>query len=203
MINESLKRKILRELVSDLDTIMKKHLCESKEPDFTVSDINGTHRVYDLKEVPELKSALFNDEPTRDDITSLNKWLRQHRDDYVRLYHGTSSELPITDKGLLKTSVKRKRSLQSEPVFVYLSIFPTTARTFGEFGYPRESVTVYAVDVKVSELKPDTDQLKNKRMWCRDIAPDIRDTLGDSLAFGHGARIKRDILPYEIKTTRY
>lgn len=90
--------------------------------------------------------------------------------------------------------------MQSATGFVYLSIYPQSARTFGELAYPRKQVTVYAVDIKIKELLPDKDQLRNKRLYGQF---DIDDTLADSLIFGHGARVKRNILPYELSSTDY
>jgi hypothetical protein len=60
-------------------------------------------------------------------------------------------------QGLLPTSAKRRNSYQSTSVYVYLSVWPSLARTFGELGNPYDDVVVYAVDIKVKELKPDLD----------------------------------------------
>ena len=172
----------------------------SKEPPFVVSDMNGEHRVICLTEEPEISSYLYREEIIPKEIYTLNKWLRQHREDYVRLYHGTSAKISVKEQGLLTTSMKRRRSYQSESGYVYLSLYPSSARTFGEMGYPYDDVVVYAVDVKIKELRPDTDQLYNKRMYMNE---EIGNTLADSLIFGHGARIKRALKPWEIKLTDY
>ena len=94
-----------------------------------------------------------------------NRWLSLHRNDYVVLYHGTSANIPVMTEGLRKTSLKTKRSIQSETGYVYLSLWPDSARTFGEISYPYDDVKVYAVIVKVQDLRPDKDQLFNKRRW--------------------------------------
>ena len=60
---------------------------------------------------------------------------------------------------------------------------------------------VYAVIVKVQDLRPDKDQLFNKRRW--DDSKKIGDTLADSLVYGRGARVKRNIYPYEIRETEF
>lgn len=166
----------------------------------TINDINGEHTVIDLQKNPETQKYLFNDTPSEKDIKALNQWLLRHRDDYVRLYHGTSSRIPVKEKGLLKTSRRTKKSLQSQTGYVYLSVFPGMARTFGEIAYPHDDVTVYAVDIKIRELLADKDQLANKRMWA---GVDCGDTLADSLIYGHGARVKRNINPWEIKETSF
>jgi hypothetical protein len=80
---------------------------------------------------------------------------------------------------------------------VSLSIYPGQAETFGRMAYPDHEVAVYAVDVPVSKLIPDADQLKNKRYWGQ--RTDIGSDLASSIAWGHGAQIKGDIPPYMIK----
>ena len=170
-----------------------------KEKEFLTSDINGEHNVINLMTNPDT-SIIYNEEASQKQRLAFSKWLRQHREDYVRLYHGTDSDIPILKDGLKKTSTRTKKSMQSATGFVYLSIYPQSARTFGELAYPKKQVTVYAVDIKIKELLPDKDQLRNKRLYGQF---DIDDTLADSLIFGHGARVKRNILPYELSATDY
>lgn len=133
--------------------------------------------------------------PTEKEIKEFNKFLKDNKNETVRLYHGTSSKLNILEEGLKPTSKTRRRSIQSSSGFVYLSIYPTMAKTFAEMGYPMESVTVYAIDIPISELKADLDQLANKRMWAE---IQVGKTLGESIAIGHGARVKGNIEPYRI-----
>ena len=140
---------IVEKLVNDSDV-------ESQEPDFSVSDIEGEHRVIDLRKEPAA-AVIYNEECTDKEIKSFNKWLRSHANDYVRLYHGTASKFDILNQGILKTTPKRRNSYQSENGYVYLSLYPSSARMFGEMAYPRQDVTVYAVDVKIKELHPDLD----------------------------------------------
>ena len=104
-------------------------------------------------------------------------------------------------QGMLKTTLHRRNSYQSASGYVYLSIWPSSARMFGELAYPKQDVTVYAVDVKIRELLPDLDQLRNKRLFGN--FDNIGMTLADSLIFGHGARVRREIKPYEIHITSY
>ena len=161
---------------------------------YTTSDINGNHKVIDMRECPET-SVIFNNEPEQKEIDNLNKWLRTHKEEYVVLYHGTSAEFPIKEQGLKKTTYRTKKSYQSEPGYVYLSLFPGSAKFFGEIAYPNKEIAVYPVCIKIKELKPDYDQLVNKKM----AGFDAGDTLADSLIYGHGARVKRHINPWEIK----
>ena len=165
------------------------------------SDISGTYEVFDLYRYEPLQKYFYNDEPSEKDIKELNRWLKAHKDDYVYLYHGTSSKLDIMKEGLLRTTMKRRRSYQSSSGWVYLSIFPATARTFGEMGYPSDEITVYKARVKIKELRPDDDQLRNKRLWSGNAS--IGTTLGDSLCYGHGARVKRDLFPFELERTDF
>ena len=71
------------------------------------------------------------------------------------------------------------------------------AKTFSEIGNPYDEASVYSVVIKIKELKPDTDQLRNKRLWDKDFL-EMGNTLADSLIYGSGARVKRNIEPYEI-----
>lgn len=129
-------------------------------------------------------------------LKELNRFFKNQRGNYVRLYHGTHSEHPIMDKGILTTKRRTKRSLQSQTGYVYLSYFPTMAKTFGEMAYPGDKVTVYEAKVPIAHLKPDTDQLRNRRYWGEN--KEIGDTLGDSLVHGSGFCVKGDIPPYMI-----
>ena len=152
-------------------------------------------KIYDLIKIPELDSIFYSDSPTKEAIKYLKKILND-KESYVLMYHGTSSEYDIESEGLKRTKLGTKKSIQSETGFVYLSVYPDMAKQFGQMAYPREQVNVYQVFVKIKYLKPDKDQLRNKRLYS-DIS--VSDTLYNSIVYGRGARVKRDILPYEIK----
>lgn len=154
----------------------------------------------DLKNHEPTMKYIYNDEPTRKDVKEFQDILRCNKESYIILYHGTSEKNDIAKEGLLRTNRKRRNSYQSESGYVYLSIFPSFARMFGEIAYPHDHVCVYAVRLKVRELLPDKDQLRNKRLFGN---LDIGNTLSDSFIFGHGARVKRDIKPYELRMTGY
>ncbi len=125
----------------------------------------------------------------------LAKFLNNNKGNTIKLYHGTSSKNPIMEDGILRTTNRTKKSLQSEPGYVYLSFHKNAARTFGEIAYPGHDVTVYEVNVPIGHLKPDTDQLRNQRYWS---GKDVKDTLVDSLLYGNGFRVKGDIPPYML-----
>lgn len=139
---------------------------------------------------------LFFKEPTDSDIKFLNKYLKDNKYNLIELYHGTSSDNNIIENGLLTTKVKTKKSLQSTPRYVYLSIFKDMAIKFGSFAYPKKDVNVYKITVPVYFLKPDLDQIKNVRMWSNE---NIGETLADSALYGHGFCIKGNIPPYMIE----
>lgn len=144
----------------------------------------------------------FGDE-SRKQINELSHWIKNHSDIYkmekVILYHGTSSKHDIENEGIKKTSSKNRKSIQSASGFVYLSLYPDMAQRFAEMAYAGEEVSVYAVEVLISDLVPDHDQLKNKRLWLDGDSSHIGKTIGDSLAYGSGARVKRNIEPYELR----
>jgi hypothetical protein len=152
----------------------------------------------EMKELYQKWVSVGSDDSQKEQVMKeLNSFFQKHRGDYVRLYHGTHNEHPIMDKGILTTKRRTKRSLQSQTGYVYLSYFPTMAKTFGEMAYPGEKVTVYEVKVPITYLKPDTDQLRNRRYWGENM--EIGDTLADSLVHGNGFRVKGDIPPYMTK----
>jgi len=145
-----------------------------------------------LKEFPDL----FHGDVTPDSMKELHRFLREHINENIIMYHGTSADFDIENQGLLPTSLKRRNSMQSSSGFVYLSLFPNMAKTFAEMAFPNKKVQVYKVTVPIEDLKPDKDQLFNKRVYCRDS--NLGDTLVDSLVHGHGARLKGSIEPYKI-----
>ena len=126
-------------------------------------------------------------ESSPDAVLRLARWLRANPDGWVRLYHGTAAHVPVETQGLLPTSTRRRNSLQSRSGYVSFSIFPGHAEMFALLTFPRRSVTVYGVDLRVRELVPDLDQLRNQRAWAeRGVKP----TLAHGLAYGHGAQVK-------------
>jgi hypothetical protein len=141
-------------------------------------------------------SRMFYGEPAQKDIKALASYLWKN-ENTIRLYHGTSAQIPILEQGLKPTTARTAKSLQSSRGFVYLSVFPGMAQMFGEMAYPHRDIAVYAVDIPIRLLKPDKDQLNNQRSWAR---RDIGNTLAESLVYGHGARVKGRIFPYMIST---
>ena len=137
---------------------------------------------------------LFYGEPSTERMDELSKWLRSHKNDFVVLYHGTSARHDVWEEGLLPTSGSRAKSYQSSPGYVYLSVYPGSAETFGSLAYPMHDIIVYSVWVTVRRLKPDIDQLNNHRYEGMDVG----NSLVESLVFGHGARIKGKIDPFQL-----
>lgn len=138
-------------------------------------------------------------DPACQRVREFARWLRKNRNTEITLFHGTAAKLPILEQGLLPTSaVRRRRSYQSGSGYVYLSIFPSSAKMFGEMGYPGQRVVIYAVKVKIKELRPDKDQLRNMRYFAQKQG--LFDTLEHSLIFGHGARVKGKIDSFCLST---
>jgi hypothetical protein len=140
---------------------------------------------------------------TKESIKNINRWVKFHSDIYkmekVILYHGTSSKNDIEKEGIKKTTLKTKKSLQSAVGFVCLSLYPNMAKTFGDLAYPYDDIRVYAVEVLVKDLLADHDQLFNKRMWDDENSKNIGKTIGDSLVYGSGCRVKSKIEPYQVR----
>lgn len=137
----------------------------------------------------------------------LHKGFRQflfaNKDKSIRLYHGTSVKHDVADQGLLPTSRRRRLSLQSGSGYVYLSYDPMRALSFASAGYPTDkTLVIYAVEVPIRDLKPDGDQLRNKRMWS-DGHSAIGNSLADSFIYGGGARVRGTIWPYQVSLYGY
>lgn len=151
--------------------------------------------VMDFSVAPEWHDVFYGN-PSPEKVRELGIWLRDHPNDFVRLYHGTAATHPIMEQGLLPTSGQRRNSMQSGAGFVYLSVYPGMAKDFATMAYPGKPVKVYAVEVTVRRLLPDTDQLRNQRLYAE---RNVSNTLANSLAFGHGARIKGAVEPFQIR----
>lgn len=136
------------------------------------------------------------EEDQRKCVKMLNKILKERSMGMGIFYHGTNPEFDIMGTGLLKTSSKSKRSMQSATGYTYLTIYPAMAKTFGDMAYGISDAAVYQVIVPIMHLKPDLDQLKNRRMFAND---DCGNTLADSLIYGKGARVQGNIPMYMIK----
>lgn len=134
-------------------------------------------------------------------IKSLNKEIKANQNIYMPKYmiffHGTASYLKdtILENGLLPTSDTRRRSYQSTNGYVYLANTYGRAQTFGNLGNG-DKICVFAVMVKTTDIKADLDQLRNQQM----VRPDevIKQTLGDSMFYGGGVRVKGKIEPYQL-----
>lgn len=133
--------------------------------------------------------------PTDKEIKSLNTYLQQNKDKTIRLYHGTNADFDIANEGLKPTSSRTRKSLQSASGFVSLSVYPGMARTFGEMAYPGKAIKVHAVEIPISKLKADLDQLRNRRLFAEQ---EVGNTLAESLVYGHGAKVKGPVEPYQI-----
>jgi hypothetical protein len=140
---------------------------------------------------------LFHGTPSEKQIQEFDRWLKANPDALIRLYHGTSSLNPIETQGLKKTSATRRNSLQSRSGYVYLSVYPGIAQDFARFASANRGANdegfknaLYSTELRISELSPDADQLRNQRMFA---GRDVKNTLAHSLVFGRGARFKGNI----------
>lgn len=145
----------------------------------------------DFASEPRWHDAFCN---TKDTVI-LRRFLRDHPNDFVSLYHGTSKQHPIMTQGLLPTSTGRKKSMQSGIGYVYLSVYPGMAFDFGRIAYPGHEIVVYKVTTIIRRLKADLDQLRNQRHFAE---RNVGNTLAESLIFGSGARIKGKIEPMSL-----
>lgn len=145
---------------------------------------------------------LFYGEPTPQEVLAYSRWLRQHADDHVRLFHGTSALNEVRQEGLLPASATRRNSLQTASGYVCASVYPGMARQFGAHAAANCGVSptghrlaVYPVVVPVRRLLADMDQLNNQRAGGRDVG----NSLAESLVWGHGARVRGRVEPMALR----
>lgn len=65
-----------------------------------------------------------------------------------------------------------------------------------DMGYGINNAVVYECLIPIVYIKPDLDQLRNVRHFGE---IEVGNTIGDSIVYGHGVRVKGDIPPYMIK----
>ena len=141
----------------------------------------------------DLKNYVYSEND--DNVKAINKILRNNKNGLIKLYHGTHPENNIIEEGIKTTKMRTKRSLQSSVGFTYFSIYPSMAKTFGDMGYGINNAVVYECLIPINEIKPDLDQLYNKKLYA---GLDTGKSIGDSIVYGHGVRVKGDIPPYMI-----
>lgn len=147
---------------------------------------------------PVLTLPFIEGMPSPEKAQALSRWVKDHADKYhiryVKMYHGTDAHLPIEHEGLKPTSTTRRRSYQSTSGYVYLANTPERAKTFGDLGNGGICV-VYEVVVPIRSLLPDHDQLANQRS----VGTDVANSIGESIVYGGGARIKGRIEPWAVR----
>ena len=188
------------ELVDDADNLTQEARKYKTADEFVKAQ--GGNKLYNVGDSFEMGKIVEN--PFKEGVPSIekaqeiNKYLQANKDKYnpkyVKFYHGTAKGLPIEEKGLLPTSAGRRKSYQSESGYVYLANTPERAKTFGDLGNMGKS-EVYEVVVPINKLLPDLDQLNN----LRSTGEKIGNTLGESIVYGGGVRIKGKIEPYAIR----
>lgn len=136
--------------------------------------------------------------PNGKGLKALKKLLAAHSNGMAEFFHGTHPSFDILGQGLLKTTARSKKSMQSTPGFVYLATNPSAARTFGNLANGINDAAVYRIVVPLAHVKADLDQLSNKRHYGNFYDAPIGNSLADSLVFGGGGRVKGNIPPYMI-----
>ena len=185
-----------------------------RDPDCTLTalsqvmdDIDKTKALFSDPNLYSAQALLHDnvlfEKMTKSNLKTINAWLNKRRDLYCEdklvLFHGTHAKHAIESEGIKRTKASTKRSMQSQVGYVYLSAYPHAAKTYATMGYTTQDVKVYAVIVPIRDLRVDLDQLRNKRMWDPDLAKTLKSTLADSLVYGSGFRVKRDIHNYEVR----
>lgn len=144
----------------------------------------------------EFFAKYFFSERTPPKTSELAKWLRDHREDFVTLYHGTAAINKIREQGIKPTTTNRRNSYQSTSGYSYVSVYPGMAEAFGRYAGlnrgPDENgnkIAVYPVMIQIKNLRPDIDQLNNQRS----VGKDVGNSLAESLLVGSGARVRGKI----------
>lgn len=192
--------KPISKLPAELDPLIQEAKKYKTAEEFVKAQ--GTPKFYNVGDSFEMGKIIENPFkeglPSVEKVQEINKYLQANKDKYnpkyVKFYHGTAKGLPIEEKGLLPTSATRRKSYQSESGYVYLANTPERAKTFGDLSNMSNS-EVYEVVIPINKLLPDLDQLNN----LRSTGEKIDNTLGDSIVYGGGVRIKGKIEPYAIR----
>lgn len=136
--------------------------------------------------------------PSPDKARAMTAWVRTNSDRYenklVKMYHATAASLPIEAQGLKPTTDARRRSYQSASGYVYLANTPERAKNFGDLGNQSNCV-IYEVLVRIRHMKADTDQLNN----LRSVGQEMGDSIGESIIYGGGARVKGKIDAWAVR----
>ena len=141
----------------------------------------------------DLKDYVYDESPKSADYVT--RYLKSKINCLIKVYHGTSPDIDLTD-GLKTTKINTKKSFQSEVGYTYFSIYPDSAKMFGDMAYGINNAQIYEILLPIIYILPDKDQLFNVRQ-SKDIW--IKDTIGYSIVYGHGCRVKGDIPPYMMK----
>lgn len=166
--------------------------------DYLHKNFTHTDKIIDPLEDDFLKNYLYPSIINIDDKDRklIDGYFKSNKQNSIVLYHGTSPKNNILSDGLLKTTSKRRLSYQSTSGFVYLAIFPSMAKMYSDIGYGINNSVIYKVIIPIEYIKPDTDNLYNKRMYSPTW--DVKDTLADSLFYAHTFKVKGNIPPYMI-----
>jgi len=167
------------------------------------------YNIFDHNIIFESNSDVLNNPfiegpPSKEKAKEMNNWIKRNTNKYdqkyVKFYHSTDKSLDIEKTGLLPTSENRRRSFQSTSGFVYLSNTPERAEVFGKLGNPH-GTKIYEVIVPIYKIKADLDQLNN----LRSVGVNVGNTIGESIVYGGGIRVKGKIEPWQIKdvTSKY
>jgi len=167
--------------------------------DFNLSEEEKQNIIYTEKLVYDIID--FNDLEKTTKI--LNKKIREIKKDIYfpkkfLFFHGTGrrNRKSILEKGLLRTTKKTKKSIQSTPGYVYLSLNPESAKLFGSLAYAGEKLDVYAILVAAKDIKPDKDQIYNKNLYGNEK---LSVNIVNSLLYGNGVCVKKDIELYNLR----
>jgi N12 class adenine-specific DNA methylase len=131
--------------------------------------------------------------PKKEEIKNFNAWISNNQNKTVTLYHGTSSKHNIVEDGLKLNQSKNFNISKENSISFALNEF--SASNWGEIAYPQENITTYRIQVKISDLIPDVNQIRNNVNYYN---IKIGNSLAESVLIGQGVAVNRNILANEI-----
>lgn len=159
----------------------------------------------------------FNENPKKADKQKLNKFIKEQKANIytpieITFFHGSSimDFEKILDKGILPTTKKNRNSYQSSSGFVYLTPYLYIAQIFGNyaahwrqhssFNNEKANSIIYKIDVSITNLSPDRDQIINKNKNKLEHEQPLSFNFAESLIEGKSIRNKGMIYLSSIKS---
>lgn len=124
-------------------------------------------------------------------------YLQRHRQDLIRLYHGTAEDRDVVGRGLLPATKWSQSPVAPATYnsFVNLTYDPRRALVYArQFKKHSDRLVVYVVTLRIFMLKADLSPIDSSRMQNEEISYSV----ADSLIYTGNVRVKGVISPNQI-----